>query len=321
MSHQVETMAYTNEVPWHGLGTYIEKAPTVEKMLKLAKLDWEVERRDIFHLTHNGQDEVTKVDDFAALVRSSDNKVLDVVGSRYIPAQNKDVFAFFKEFVEAGSATLETAGSLKGGRYVWGLADLKTSFKLRGNDQVKGYLLVASPHEQGKSLVIKFTSVRVVCNNTLTLALGSGGTESSFRMTHRTKFDETMIERAKETLGIAREQLGEFERNAKTLQKLKLTREDAIRILAPVYQPGMEIKDLISDFDKWAAPKLKAVIDANDKAPGAQPDNGWGVINAVTYFSDHIASRSADARLTNAWMGRTARQKERVLNDLLNMAQ
>lgn len=317
MAHKVETMAYTNEVPWHGLGVRVDKAPSVEKMIKLAGLDWRVDRMPLF--TADG----TEATGFAALQRSSDKRILDVVGSQYKPVQNTDAFKFFVEFVEAGGASMETAGSLRGGKIVWGLADLKVSFKMKnGNDRVKGYLLVASPHEQGKSLIIRFTTVRVVCNNTLTLALSKGTGESSagtFKMNHRSLFDDTMIAKAKDTLGIARDQLGEFERNAKLLQKLNLKQKDIIRVLAPVYQPDIELKDLLADFN-LANSKMKAVMSALEHAPGAEVDNGWGVLNAVTYFSDHIASRTPDKRLTNAWLGKTAKQKETVLSSLLDMA-
>lgn len=312
MSHHVESMAYTNEVPWHGLGARVDQAPTVKEMIRLAKLDWRVDR---VPMQVNGVD----VPGFAALQRSSDKKILDVVGAHYKPVQNVDAFKFFVEFVEAGGATMETAGSLRGGKLVWGLADLKASFKMKNKDDVvKGYLLIASPHEQGRSFTIRFTTVRVVCNNTLTLALTDYSRK--FSMNHRSTFDDTMIAKAKDTLGIARDQLGEFEHNAKVLQKLNLKERDIIRILQPVYQPDVALKDLLADFDEHANSKMKAVLGALSKAPGAEPGNGWGVLNAVTYYSDHIASRTADKRLTNAWLGRTAGHKEAVLTKLLEMA-
>lgn len=316
MAHNVETMAYTNEVPWHGLGEHIAEAPTVDKMLKAAKLDWEVTKEPLFHeYDTKGKTIQGEVDGYYGLIRSSDHKCLDVVGNHYKPVQNKDAFEFFKEFVEAGDAKMETAGSLRGGRYVWGLANLQESFKLANNDEVKGYLLVASPHEGGKAMVVKFTTVRVVCNNTLTLALRHGGNE--FRMAHRVEFDESMRKKAKEVLGIAREQMEEFEENARSLKAMKMSREDAIEILANVYQPQAKMKELIADFDVNAAPNLKRVMDILEFAPGADPKTGWGVLNAVTYFADHVASRTADKRLTNAWFGKTANHKQMVLNDLL----
>ena len=317
MTAAIETMAYTNQVPWHGLGTHVADAPSVDKMLTLAQLDWSVEKKELAYLTDDTKFE-GKVDRHFALVRDSDGSCLDVVGKAYTPVQNREAFEFFTEFVKAGNATMETAGSLRGGRYVWGLADLGVGFKLRNDDQVNGYLLVAAPHEAGKSFLIKFTAVRVVCQNTLSLALSQGGTE--FRMAHRRQFDESMMTTAKETLGIAREQVGEFEANARILQKLKMTTKDTIQVLAPIYQPQTEVKDLLDDFDANAAPRMKALIDINNRAPGAEPETAWGTLNAVTYYADHIASRGADKRLTNAWFGKTANQKVRVLNSLLERA-
>ncbi len=304
----VETMAYTNEVPWHGLGfSRPEGFSSVKQIMRDAKLNWTVDRTPIFA---NG----VEVPGFAALTRSTDKKVFDIVGSKYIPTQNEEAFEFFVEFVEAGGAKMETAGSLRGGKYVWGLANLNASFKLKGNDEVKGYLLVGCPHEQGKSLIIKFTSIRVVCCNTLALALSEAG--NTWRMSHRMQFGEVKRNEAKEALGIARDQLGEFERNARILQKINIKRDDAIRILAGVFAPDAEVKELISD----PTPRLQAILGAYEHAPGATPGNAWGVLNAVTYWADHMASRTADKRLTNAWLGKTAGQKEKTLEALLQLA-
>lgn len=314
MSHNVETMAYTNEVPWHGLGVSLKEAPTVAKMLRAAKIDWTVSLRKL--MTTNGDDQFTHaVPSHFALTRDSDGRILDVVGSGYVPTQNEQAFEFFDEFVKAGRATMETAGSLQYGRYVWGLANLKTNFVLPGNDRVNGYLLLLSPHKQGKSLLGKLTQVRVVCNNTLTMALNEGG--STFRMIHRQEFDERMMTRAKETLGLARETFGDFEKIARQLQKLNLSRDETLRILAPVFQPNAEVKDIIKDYEAAAGPRLDAVMQCLEKAPGAQPGNGWGVLNAATYWADHVASRTADKRMTNAWLGKTAAQKQKVLDALL----
>lgn len=322
MTDAVETMAYTNEVPWHGLGHYVAEAPSVREMLKLAQLDWKVERRPMMAGTYDSEGKPsfltgTEVPGFAALTRDRDNAVLDVVGSQYTPIQNEEAFEFFVEFVQAGSATMETAGSLRGGRYVWGLANLNKSFKLKGKDEVKGFLLMAIPHQQGKSLVSKFTPVRVVCQNTLTLALRGGAGIGMFRMAHRRKFDADMISRAKEQLGIAREQMDEFEDNARALKAKGATREDTIRVLAGIYQDDIPVRELIADFDEKASRTMKVLLDIHERAPGADPMTAWGILNTVTYYSDHVASRTPDKRLTNAWMGRTALQKEQALKVLL----
>lgn len=318
MSHNVETMAYTNEVPWHGLGHALKQAPTVEGMLKAAKIDWTVSKRPLSACFHedrvNGK--TFPVTSHFALTRDSDNRVLDVVGRSYVPTQNEEAFKFFKEFVESGRAKMETAGSLQHGRYVWGLANLNQQFLAQAGDKVRGYLLLLIPHKQGKSLLAKVTSVRVVCNNTLCAALGEGG-KPTFRLIHRHEFDETMMERAKETLGLARENFGAFEAVAKKLVKMKVSDDDTIRILAPVFQPKTDLEDLVRDYENLVGPRLEAVMECLTHAPGAQPNTGWGILNAATYWADHVASRTPDKRLTNAWLGKTAAQKQRVLDALL----
>lgn len=310
MSHDIETIAWTNETPWHGLGFHVADTLNTKQMLKAAKLDWKVERKPMF-LEGNQE-----VEGFAALVRDKDNSVLDVVGSRYQPIQNDEAFEFFREFVEAGKAKMETAGSLNGGRYVWGLANLNRSFKMSNDDKINSYLLVACPHQQGKSLVIKFTNIRVVCNNTLTLALREGGNE--VRIAHRAAFDNETMNRAKDILGIAREQMGDFEKNARKLSKVKVSKEDAAKLLAQVFTPKFDMGK-IADFEAHT-PRLEALMAAYENAPGATPGTAYGVLNAATYYADHMAGRTSDKRLTNAWLGRTANQKEQLLETLLEIA-
>lgn len=316
MSHEVESMAYTNEVPWHGLGTYVADAPSVEEMIRIAGLDWTVDKKKLI-TAHN----LVPLKKWFALTRSSDGKVLDVVGSRYTPVQNAEAFEFFKEFVEAGDATMETAGSLRGGHFVWGLANLNQSFNLNGNDEVKGYILVGAPHEQGKSLIIRLTNVRVVCNNTLSLALREVGPE--FRMAHRQAFDSSMIETAKQTLGLAREQLREFEQNARILKATPMTTKEVIEICAQIMCPELDeeqVAGAVEDLDKNGTPRLKKILDCYEKAPGAEPGNAWGALNGITYYTDHIASKNPDNRLSSAWFGDAAKKKERALGALLELS-
>ena len=314
MTANVETMAYRNEVPWHGLGNSVAGFMKVSDMVTAAGIDWRVNKEPMLLADH------TAVPGFFALRRSDNGKVLDVVGSRYHVTQNKDAMEFFTEFVEAGDAEMETMGSLREGRYVWGLANLGATFKMRGNDVVKNYLLLGLPHEHGKGIIGKYVSTRVVCSNTLAIALKETGS-LEFRMTHRRLFDGPMIQRAKETLGIAREHAKKFEANARTLQKKSATPQDALEFFADLC--GLDKAKLIMPDCDWRDTKecnrtLKTLMDVNERAPGAQPTNAWGLLNAVTYYADHLASRTPDKRLTNAWFGKTARMKETALEMLLS---
>ena len=319
MPHEIETMAYTNEVPWHGLGQHVESAPTVDEMIKLAKLDWQVEKWPLIAIQPEGVgDASVDFDRNHALVRNTDHAVMGICGPQYTPIQNHQAFEFFDEFVRAGDATMETAGSIKGGKYVWGLANLNSSFQVTSGDEVKGYLLAMIPHVPGNSLIFKFTSVRVVCNNTLSLSLKLRGLEH--RISHRYEWSEEACENAKDALGIARNKMSDFEKNAKVLQSLNLTRDEAVRVLAPTYQGSTDVKDIVTKFEKVANRPMKRLMDVYEKAPGATPGNGWGILNAVTYFSDHLASNTADNRWESATIGRTSKRKVEVLQRLLEMS-
>lgn len=330
MSHEVETMAFAHEVPWHGLGTNVPERVTIPEMLSAAQLDWTVDRRSIgvydFEPTgdkHHASAQLIK--GHYALTRSSDNKVLDIVGSRYQPAQNADVLAFFREFCERGGATLETAGSLKGGRLVWCLANIGKGFTLKGGDAVKGYLLLASPHECGRAIVARVTPVRVVCANTMAMAM-SGSAVVEKRFSHSTAFDPVA---AAEAMELVRDNMTEFERNAKLLSRLRLTEAEVVKILAPVYQPdGCEgakeypaAADMIASNVEFASPTLTKVLGAYKSAPGAQVGTGWGVLNGATYYADHVArGENRDSRLASTWLGREARRKSAVLDSLMALA-
>lgn len=327
MSANIETIAWTNQTPWHGLGVKVEKTLTVPQMLNKAKINWTVSKRPLLaSLMSNKEEEHTfdiDVPDKFALVRDSDHRVLDVVGKDYVPVQNKEAFHFFNDFIHAGKAYFETAGSLSGGRLVWGLANLNQEIKLGGGDNMKGYLLVASPHKQGKSFIIKNTSIRVVCNNTLEIALVEHG-KAEFRMIHRTEFNEGMVALAKETLGIARENFDEFGRNVKKLIKQKMTLEDSTKFLAEAIQPELiHNKTPINEIETHSNKFLRLSLEALGKAPGQDlvtaEDTLWGTVNAVTYVSDHLIGRNPDNRLNKAWFGSYAAMKKDVFQQAMKM--
>jgi len=176
VSHELEMvngkaqMAYVGEVPWHGLGTRVEPNLTPQEMLEVAGLNWRVEKHDVFYKNENGTFE--RAPKKQALVRSSDGQYMDIVSDNWNPVQNEDVFGFFDEYVKKGGMEMHTAGSLKDGKMIWALAKVGESFSLfGGKDEVDSYLLLSNPHQFGKGVDIRFTPIRVVCNNTLSLSL------------------------------------------------------------------------------------------------------------------------------------------------------
>lgn len=319
MTANVETMAFANELPWHGLGNRVDTTVSIEEMLVAAGLDWDVRLHPIF--AQVGDDKV-RVPNKSALIRETDNKVLTTASDKWVPVQNKEVLEFFREYTKAGGATLETAGSLSGGKTVWGLANLGHGFTVNGGDAVKGYVLLASHHEMGKATTVRLTSVRVVCANTMAMAVR--GAKAAYSQSHLKSFN---AEAARETLGLAHEGMVQMEKNAKKLATLTLTPADTMRVLAPHFAelPSEEvtrqgvIDKLLADANARSK-ALHEVLISNEKAPGALPGTGWGVLNAVTYWADHVAGRDKGARMAKSWFGSTGDVKLAVERDLLEMA-
>lgn len=321
MTAAVETMAYANEVPWHGLGNKVTDKMSPAQMLKAAELDWTVDKQDIF--LKSGK----KIPNQFALVRSTDKTVLSVVGSTYKPVQNEIALDFFKKFTDAGHMHMETAGSLWYGRYVWALARLGSDFKLAGGDEVRGYLLVSQPHVRGKAMVIQFTPIRVVCWNTLTYALGgslNGKGGSSFRMPHSQEFNDDIRAAAEEALGLAGDQQKEFQEAATLLAKKKAKPEQVEEYFCEIlkFDPKKADKTKKGELKvPRALPKFQAALTY---APGQQMPSAtgtwWGAYNAVSYVVDHQMGKERDTALRNAWLGAAARTKRRAFNLALDKA-
>jgi len=319
MAHEIETMAFANAVPWHGLGNRIDPNCSVDEMIVAAGLDWKVRQLPLFAQAEDG--ELIKLPLRRALVRDSDNKVLSVTGDVWKPFQNRDALEFFREYTEVGGAKLETAGSLRGGKIIWALASVQEGFTLNRKDHVKGYILLTSPHEVGKAITVRTTTVRVVCANTMAMALGKDSAQYS--QNHLTNFDTA---KAKDAIGLAREQIHQAHMDAKLLNKLKMSEFDNVRFLASFFMPtpeGMKadvhFESILAD-ENYRSKTMHEVLCSLKDAPGAITDNAWGTLNAVTHWADHTAGAKADARLFNAWLGERSRLKLEVRDALLQLA-
>jgi len=310
-------MGWAHQVPWHGLGNRVDGNVTCEEMLVAAGLDWTVEEVRCYIDVDGKKVPVER----KALVRSTDKRILTITGLGWRPFQNKDAMNFFREYAAAGGCTLETAGSLHGGRIVWALARVSAGFSLQGKDHVKAYILLVSPHEVGKASTVRRTAIRVVCANTLAMAGGVQGKNAEYRQSHVYDFDTSA---AKIAVQMTIEETARMELDALALQQLKMSQFDTLRVLAEFFQPapkaGAEhnIQELINEPDARSQ-KLQKVLWATEKAPGATPGNGWGVLNGVTYWADHMAGNSMDSRLFNSWLGEAGKKKDQVKNKLMEM--
>ena len=317
MAHEVETLAYAGEKPWHGLGKRVGRDSSPREVQRAAGLDWEVEKTP---LCYEYGDEYWESGHYA-LIRTSDGQFLDTVKSDYWePVQNTMAFEFFDDFVRAGNMTMEVAGSLSDGRRVFALTKLRDGFRLdrAKEDATESYLLFTNPHLYGQSVDIRFTPIRVVCHNTLTLALGQKN-EYRVSFTHWRKFD---VAEARRLIRSAADRLGAYRHQANFLAA-KRYRPDALnnyfrRIFLPVVPPRKQV-----DGEFPLTRNAKLALQVVETQPGAHyaPGTWWNAFNAVTYLSDHHIGRSRETRLATAWYGSGKSRKVRALNLALEYAE
>ncbi len=295
MAHEVETMAYAGQVPWHGLGVPVSNDLTPQQMQEKAGLNWKVRELDSF-IEIDGEKTLTGL---KSLVREDNKKILTNVGENWNPVQNDDAFNFFSEYCMSGDMEMHTAGSLKGGQMVWALAKVKESFDLFGDDKVDSYLLFSNPHQYGKSIDIRFTPIRVVCNNTLTMSLESKA-DRSVKVGHRTAFD---AESVKQTLGLAHEKFAKYKEMAQFLASKKMTSDNYIAFLNEVFpRTSGQVDSINVDTISRSAKQALSVLETQ---PGAEYGEGtwWQAFNSVTFITDHVQGRNAENRLHSQWFG------------------
>lgn len=307
MSHMVETMAWAGQTPWHGLGKEVPADLSPEQMMIAAGLDWKVEPIKTY-AEIQGKQVYTGMN---ALVRSTDSHILDVVPDTWNPLQNEEAFEFFNDFVKAGDMSMNTAGSLRNGQIVWGLAKVNESFDLFDGDVVDSYLLFTCPHKFGQSIDVRLTPIRVVCNNTITLALGQK-VDNMVKVSHRRKFDGDQV---KMTLGIASEKMEKYKEMAEFLGNKKASQETMVEYITRVFPAMSKTKEVSKP-----AQKAIAVIESQ---PGAQYAEGtfWQAFNAVTFTIDHILGRTQETRLSSAWYGPNRQRKIDALKLAVEMAE
>ena len=294
MAANVETMFYTREKPWHGLGTMVAEAPNSKDALRLAGLNWKVLQEPVY--TENEE----LIQGYKANVRDTDRKVLGVVTDRYKVIQNEEAFAFTDTLLGEG-VRYETAGSLQEGRRVWMLARLPREFII-GGERISPYMVFSNTHDGSGAVKTALTPIRVVCNNTLNLALRTA--KRSWSMIH-TGDISGKIEEAKNTQFLADEYMTALGQEFENLRKIKLSEKqvlDYIRILLPM-------EENYSLLQKRGVEKLRAdmkmrYFDAPDlKDVG---NNGYRFVNAVSDFATHSTPRRKTANYKENIFARTA---------------
>ena len=293
MAANVETMFSVREKPWHGLGTIVMEAPTSADALRLAGLDWEVVQEPIF------TDFKESIEGYKANVRDSDRKVLGVVSDRYKVVQNTDAFSFTDELLGKG-VRYETAGSLQEGKRVWLLARLPREYIIAG-ERISPYLVFSNTHDGSGSVKVAITPVRVVCNNTLNLALSIA--KRSFCIIHTGNIQDK-IQEAKDTLFMAEEYMDCLGTEFEQLRRQKMTEEqieEYIELLLPMEKEPTPIQQkniirLRKDLEKryYDAPDLQEL-----------GNTAYRFINAVSDFATHSSPLRRTANYKENLFART----------------
>ncbi|MGD9685470.1 MAG: DUF932 domain-containing protein [Desulfobacter sp.] len=298
------SMFYVDEEPWHGLGTKLANPATSVEAIKAANLDWEVSKQALFVQQHDGY---SLVDNRYAVTRPGtgtepENVVLGVVGKGYTPLQNREAFAFFDHVVGKQAAIYHTAGALGNGERVWILAKLPGTIQVVGDDVTDKYLLLSNSHDGSSAVQVKFTPIRVVCNNTLTMALSEGET---IRVPH-TQDVRIMLQRTERALGIINRRYNDISQVFKAMARHQINQEKVRQYLARVFPTPNDPADQYGLRRSMELRALAELLFDQGKGNRMHGVGGtlWAAYNGVTELIDHRQTKQTpDQRLTSIWYG------------------
>lgn len=342
MAHQVEQMAYVGDTPWHGLGNQLTQNQPIEIWAQQAGMDWRIESSDVSYMAQNerGQSIIMPYEEQRVLYRSDTHAPLSVVSQRYQEVQPMEILEFYRDLTEQSGFELETAGVLKGGKKFWALARTGQSTALKGKDVSNGYILLATACDGTLATTAQFTNIRVVCNNTLAIALrGQSSSAGVVKVPHSTKFD---ADKVKQQLGISVRTWDEHMYEMKQLTQRKVTQGEAAAYFDAVFNnTSLSIADqeenIIQFYRNIATPNpakeksepngraMTKVMDMfNGQGRGAElssaKDTAYGLLCSITEFADHERrAMSTDHRLDSAWFGAGAALKQRGLEQALRL--
>lgn len=295
-------MMFYGETPWHGLGTKLDRPATSAEAIRAAGLDWEVVKIPLYIKTVVGD---RYIEDKFMMMRAGEEETgpcFGIVSSGYTPLQNLEAFHFFDEIVGQRAAIYHTAGALGDGERVWILAKLPDSIQVVGNDICDKYLLLSNSHDGKSSVQMKFTPIRVVCQNTLTLALSEGPT---LRVAHTRNMQERMHQ-ARELLGIIH---GRFDEIAKAYQAMAKIQMDEERLKQYYRVVFPDPRDPANEKAKlWVEQNRAIAVGYFDSGRGNQEKGVagtlWAAYNGVTEMTDYYpAWRNTEQRLDSIWFG------------------
>ena len=292
-------MSGSNKKPWDGIGVEVNGTLSSREMLYKAKLDWEVSK---------------------------------IPSQRPKSHSNQETFRFYKAYFDSGNAEIDTVGSLDGARIIWALARLNEKITLPGDDELQGYILLASRHEDREKIEIQFLTVRSACNSMLKISSKARPTvKNSFRRVFKStlpflsesaqRFDEEMTEKANTTIEMGRTAISNFAKTAQNLVDKNVNEKIAEKYLTEVFKPD-PLKNEGKAAEEQAKKNAKSALDAFGSAPGQNLKStqmtAWGLLTAVTYTADRLG-KTPDSRLRQSWFGPNAKIKKRALELALKL--
>lgn len=330
MAHLIENnattgkaeIAFVGQVPWHGLGQSLSPNAPIEVWKQEAGLAWQAEVARVMFAPQDGQ-AAHPVAGRKVVYRNDTFAPLGVVTDRYRIHQPGEILDFFNTLVQSAGFNLEVAGAISGGKRIWALANVNREACVLGDDAVRGYLLLSTSFDGSTATIGQFTSVRVVCNNTLSLA-DRETAPSRVSITHGARFDASLM---RDKLGLV---VGGFDGMMDNYRKLArqsvntaFVKGFLTNLFPPTKQlvkiPGVEVKQEVW-ADSRAYKKVLELFDGQGMGSDLPGVSGtrWGLLNAVTQFIDHERGHNADTRMTNAWFGDGNRLKTQAELNLLS---
>lgn len=329
MAHEIDfstgragiAIRYDGETPWHGYGNRVSDDADLDTWRVEAGLNWDVARRRVLYgvMREDGTKAVAQYAGRQVLLRTDTQEPLSIVSDGYHVVQPGEVMEFYRDLIEANGFKMDTAGSLMGGRRIWALAKLGKETRIFGQDRVNGYLLLATSYDGTMATTARFVATRVVCNNTLQIGLQEAG--EGFKLNHDREFD---ADEAKAALGLNEEAWKRFEDESCRMACTYVDLETSLAFFTKVLGKDAVVLDETSGKMVYA-PTFEKMFAAYQRGPGATlrsaQNTAWGLVNAVTFYQDHMARGNASgSRLNSAWFGAGAARKNRAYEEALKLA-
>jgi phage/plasmid-like protein (TIGR03299 family) len=322
MAHELmkkDTMFSVKETPWHKLGVVLPEAPTVEQAIIAANLDWEVRTKPLF----TAENEVVPA---LATYRTDDNSILGVVGPTYKVLQNIEAFNFFQPFLDSKEASFETAGSLRNGRRVWVLAKINREDSVivpQSDDRVSKYILLSNSHDGTLAVRVGFTPIRVVCNNTLQMAI-NGGASQLIRLRHSGNIVET-LNNVREVMNAADAKFEATADQYRLLATKDISKSDLEKYVKIVFATKKQTEEALSTEELTSGKRVMEDITRLFESGRGNDMTGvkgtlWAAYNAVTEYIQYERGNDTANRLDNLWFGTGASLNKKALDTALIMA-